>query len=193
MPTTLRETGTRLGEATTDRPSRRKVTIIKAGWGSSGYYSRPMLERDGPKVFPIGTHMFLDHPGRQEESDRPERSVKDLAAVISSTPRMEGDELVAEADVFAVWQPVIDSIATDIGLSIRALGETEPGSAEGRDGPLVTALTEGISVDFVTRAGAGGKVGQLIESAQARAADDPALKAAATVRGPDPLPVHRGR
>lgn len=176
MPTPLRETGARLGEATTDRPSRRKVTIIRAGWGSSGYYSRELLERDGPTIFPVGTHMFLDHPTRTEETDRPERSVRDLAAVLASTPRMEGSDLVAEADIFAVWQPVIDSLAADIGLSIRALGETEHGEAEGKSGPIIMALTEGISVDFVTRAGAGGKVGQLIESA--RQERDPVLKEA---------------
>jgi hypothetical protein len=176
MPVTLRETGARLGEQTA-QPSRRRVTIINAGWGSSGYYSRELLERDGAKTFPVGTQMFLDHPGRTEESDRPERSVRDLAARIATTPVMAGSELVAEAEVFEVWRPVIDSIASDIGLSIRALGETEHGEAEGRQGPIVTALTEGISVDFVTKAGAGGKVGELIESARTAAADDPVIKA----------------
>lgn len=165
MPVTLTEVGARLGEATSNA-SRREVTIITAGWGSSGYYSRQLLERDGARAFPVGTHMFLDHPGRAEETDRPERSVRDLAARIATPPRMAGNQLVAEADIFEVWRPVIDSLAEDIGLSIRALGETEHGEAEGRKGAIVTALTEGISVDFVTRAGAGGKVGQLIESAR---------------------------
>lgn len=167
MPTTLRETGARLGEATPGRPSRREVTIITEGWGSSGYYSRDLLERDGPAIFPVGTQMFLDHPGRAEESDRPERSVKDLAARLASTPRMVGNALVAEADIYEHWRPVVDALAEDIGLSIRAAGETELGEADGRKGTIVTSLTEGISVDFVTNAGRGGKVGQLIESAQA--------------------------
>lgn len=165
---------TRLAEAGSGRlheqtaaGGRRQVTIIQAGWGSSGYYSREVLARDGPRIFPTGTHMFLDHPTRSEEVDRPERSVRDLAARIATSPRMEGDRLVAEAEVFPVWQPVVDSLAESIGLSIRAIGEVEEGEAEGRRGPIVTTLTEGISVDFVTEAGAGGEVGQLIESARA--------------------------
>lgn len=161
----LRETG-QVATAAASGGSRRKVTIIQAGWGSSGYYGREMLERDGPAAWPVGTQMFLDHPSRSEESDRPERSVKDLAARIASPPRMEGGELVAEADIFAHWAPVIDALAGDIGLSIRAHGTSEAGEAEGRQGPIITAITEGISVDFVTRAGAGGKIGELIESAR---------------------------
>jgi len=80
---------------------------------------------------------------------------------------MDGDKLVAEADIFPVWRDVIDALAEDIGLSIRASGERELGEAAGREGMIVTAITEGISVDFVTKAGAGGKVGALIESARA--------------------------
>lgn len=161
----LREAGGTLGEAASGG-ARRQITIITAGWGSSGYYSRDLLESAGPKVFPVGTQMFLDHPTRTEEADRPERSVRDLAARISSTPRMVGDALVAEAQIFTMWRTVIDELAADIGVSIRAAGETEFGEAEGRQGPIVTSLTEGLSVDFVTRAGRGGKVGQMIESAR---------------------------
>lgn len=160
----LRETGTVATAAAGG--SRRQITIIAAGWGSSGYYSRDLLESDGPAAFPEGLHMYLDHPSRSEEADRPERSVKDLAARIASTPRMVDGELVAEAEIFAHWAPVIDALADDIGLSIRAHGTSEAGEAEGRQGPIITAITEGISVDFVTRAGAGGKIGELIESAR---------------------------
>jgi hypothetical protein len=148
--------------------SRRKITIIDSGWGSSGYYSRQLLEQYGPRAFPAGTHMYLDHPTRTEESDRPERSVRDLAARIATTPRMEGNALVAEADIFPVWQPTIDALADDIGLSVRAMGQTEHGDAEGRSGPIVKTLDEGLSVDFVTKAGRGGKVGQLVESARSQ-------------------------
>ena len=164
-PVELRETGL-VAAAAPAGGSRRKITIIQAGWGSSGFYGREMLERDGPTAWPVGTQMFLDHPSQSESADRPERSVKDLAARIASTPVMEGGELVAEADIFAHWAPVIDALAGDIGLSIRAVGTSEAGEAEGREGPIITAITEGISVDFVTRAGAGGKLGDLIESAR---------------------------
>lgn len=162
----LHETG-RIAEAPAGT-TRRSATIISAGWGSSGYYSREMLERDGPAIFGAGTHMYLNHPTEQEEFERPERDVKDLAARIDTTPRMIGNDLIAEIVIFPIWQPVIDSLAEDIGLSIRAFGEMEHGEAEGREGPIITRLTEGRSVDFVTQAGRGGKIGALIESVRVK-------------------------
>lgn len=149
--------------------TRREVTLIEEGWGSSGYYSRQLLERDGPKAWPIGTHMFLDHPTQADEFDRPERSVKDIVGEIAVTPRMEGGKLVSEARIFDHWKPVVDELAHTIGVSIRAAGELEEdGHAEGRDGPVVQELfpDEFNSVDLVTRAGRGGKLGNLIESAR---------------------------
>lgn len=148
--------------------SRRRIVIISAGWGSSGYYSREVLARDGPRVFREGTLMYLDHPSRTEEMDRPERSVKDLAAKISTVPHMEGNDLVAEAEIFPVWRETIDALAETIGLSIRAYGESEWGEAEGRQGTIVLRLDEAASVDFVTEAGRGGRVMELIESARTR-------------------------
>lgn len=167
MKTKLKETG-RVAEADAGPAGtqRRKITIISEGWGSSGYYSEAILRRDGPRIFPVGTHMYLDHPTPVEEAERPERSVHDLAARIATTPRMEGKELVAEADIFPHWVPVIDALAEDIGTSIIAYGEGGEGEAEGRSGTIITALTEGESVDFVTRAGRGGRIGPLIESAR---------------------------
>lgn len=147
---------------------RREITIIQEGWGSSGYYSQEVLERDGPRIFPVGTHMYIDHPTVTERAERPERSIKDLAATLVSTPRMKGISLVAEAEIKEHWVPVIDALAEDIGTSIIAEGVVETGKAGGREGPIVKALTEGHSVDFVTKAGAGGKVGKLIESASAK-------------------------
>lgn len=170
--TELKERGAQVSRSGSG--SRRQITLIQSGWGSSGYYPRDVLERDGPKVWPAGTHMFLDHPTHTEEHERPERSVKDLAAVIASDPVMVGNELVAEADILENWAPVIDAVAPHIGVSIRAAGDVEEGSRDGRDGMIVERLTDGYSVDFVTEAGAGGRVGSLIENARAAAPLDEA-------------------
>jgi hypothetical protein len=159
---------------------RREVVLIRAGWGSSGYYSEDVLKRDGPKVFPVGTKMYLDHPSVSEEADRPERSVKDLAAVITSTPRMAGIDLVAECELVEHWAPVINNLAERgmVDLSIRAYGVEEYGEAAGKAGPIIQELLEGISVDFVTEGGAGGKVGKLIEEARRKSEDDRVLQEA---------------
>jgi len=170
MKTKLKEVGAvAAAEPGPTGTQRRKITIITEGWGSSGYYSEAILRRDGPRIFPPGTHMYLNHPTPREEAERPERDVRDLAARIATTPVMEGKALVAEADIFPHWVPVIDALSEDIGTSIIAYGESSEGEAEGRRGPIITALTEGESVDFVTRAGRGGRVGPLIESAREHA------------------------
>lgn len=146
---------------------RREITLARAGWGSSGYYSEDVLRRDGPRVFPVGTKMYLDHPTLTEETDRPERSVKDLAAIITRTPRMAGIDLVAECELVEHWAPVINNLAERgmVDLSLRAYGTEVLGDAGGKRGPIIDELIEGISVDFVTDGGLGGKVGVLIEEA----------------------------
>jgi hypothetical protein len=73
---------------------------------------------------------------------------------------------VAEVEVFPHWTEAIDAMAPHIGLSIRAFGELEEGDAGGKRGPIVQSLTHGESVDYVTKAGAGGEIGALIESAR---------------------------
>ena len=37
------------------------IKIIQPGWGSSGYYPKDVLERDGPNVFTKGTKMYINH------------------------------------------------------------------------------------------------------------------------------------
>ncbi|MFC8732173.1 hypothetical protein ACFT5B_06925 [Luteimicrobium sp. NPDC057192] len=152
-----------LTEAATpaDGPARLLVKIISPGWGSSGYYSTEALQAAaGPEIFPAGTQMFLDHPTATEQWERPERTVKDLAAVTTEDARWDPSigALVAEARVFAPWRQPIADMADAIGVSIRAAAEVEQGEAEGRRGTIITALTEGYSIDFVTKAGRGGAI-----------------------------------
>src|SRR5207245_1127898 len=62
----------------------------------------------------------------------------------------------------------VDSLAKHIGMSIRAAGRAKEGKADGRSGPIIEQLTRGISVDYVTTPGAGGKILQLFEAARGR-------------------------
>lgn len=145
------------------------LRLIAPGWGSSGYYSADVLRADGPAAWPAGTHMYLDHPTESEARDRPERSVRDLAAVTVSTPEYREDGaagagLYAKASVLPQYAPIIDALAPHIGVSIRAHGSFNEGEAEGRKGRVITKIAKGESVDFVTKPGAGGKVLALMES-----------------------------
>lgn len=147
---------------------KREITIIEAGWGSSGYYSESVLSTDIPRIFPVNTHMYLNHPTESEDQERPERDVLDLVGYVAETPRMAGIASVSVAYIFEHWVDVIDELWEHIGLSIRAFGVAEEGDAGGRTGPIIQTLTEGLSIDYVTLAGAGGKVGPLMESMRER-------------------------
>lgn len=142
------------------------VKVIESGWGSSGYYPAAMLQEFGPQVFKKGTKVFMNHPSVNEESDRPERDVNQLAGKLVSDAKFDGTGLVAEVEFYSHFAPIIKEMAGDVGLSIRALGESRVGEAEGRQGPIIEALVADplTSVDVVTVAGAGGKFLSLLES-----------------------------
>lgn len=145
------------------------IKIIQPGWGSSGFYPADVLERDRT-VFE-GAQMFWDHPSQTERVDRPERSLKDLAAVIEGPVRWvnegrDGPGLYAEARVFKPYRETLAELAPHIGVSIRASGSAAEGEADGRKGRIVESIKSAFSVDFVTKPGAGGKILEIFESAR---------------------------
>jgi hypothetical protein len=155
------------GVTATGTPRRYRARLIETDrWGSSGWYGREVVSRDGPTAWPIGTHLYIDHPTASEEVDRPERSIRDIGAHIVSTPICEADGLYADIEVVPHYADLVHSLRNLIGLSIRADGLAESGTRAGRTGPIVTAITHGHSVDLVTKAGAGGKLVSLLEAAR---------------------------
>jgi len=156
------------------------IKVMTEGWGTSGYYTADVIKRDGPAAFVKGTQMYWDHPTITEANERPERSLRDLSAVLEGAAYWddagpEGAGLYANAQVFDGYRPAIDELAEHIGVSIRALGRGHHGEAEGRRGLIIDQIVEGRSIDFVTAAGAGGKVLALFESARGS--------------GPQPIPI----
>lgn len=144
-----------------------RTRVIEADvQGSSGYYPAEVLMRDGPGAFPAGTHVYLDHPTESDEDERPERSVKDLAGYLvdgvsfEETPE-DGRGLFARIQFIPELKERIKSLAPVIGLSIRASGEVENMSDGQR---IVRSIARGLSVDVVTRAGAGGRLVNMTES-----------------------------
>jgi hypothetical protein len=153
------------------------LKLIAPGWGSSGYYPADVLRRDGPNVFKAGLHNFIDHPTPTEESQRPEGSIDRVGSVLVENARWlddyngAGAGLYARAQVRPGFATDLDTIAPHIGVSIRASGKARTGKVEGREGVIIEAITGAKSVDYVTMAGAGGKVLQLMESARAQRED----------------------
>ena len=139
-----------------------EIKLIAPGAGSSAYYPREVLERDGPKVFKAGTHVYLNHATAAEEAARPEGDVKNLAGVLTtnasySESHAKGPGLYARMKVFADHAQTVEEKAPHVGMSIRASGISEAGKM--RDGrPVLKELTGAESVDVVTRAGAGGMI-----------------------------------
>lgn len=142
------------------------ITIATPGWGSSGYYSPDVLEAAGDqRVFPAGTHMYVNHPTATENYERPVRDLTMLAAVLAEDAVWTGDRLKAKVTTFSNWRKPLAEMAPYIGVSMRAGAEVMEGEAEGRKGTIITAITEGLSVDFVTRAGRGGEITTVLEDA----------------------------
>lgn len=127
--------------------------------GSSGYYPADVLRRDGPRIFTAGTHVYLDHPTATEETDRPERSVRDLAGVLIEDAYYDdgpnGKGLFARMRVFSDHAHRVAELAPHVGMSIRARGTKEYHSDTNRE--VVSSLIDAQSVDIVTHAGAGGR------------------------------------
>lgn len=185
----LVEAGGAVREAKSDGPRGVYVIdIIRSGWNTSGsrYYPAEVLERDVPKTYPAGSHMYIDHPARSEDEDRPERSLTTLAATFLETPwavqEADGRTVMrTTARVFSTWQPLIREAWPVIGVSINGNGHGEWGEREGRSGTIVEELTYGRSVDFVTKPGAGGRVVGLLESAREPGGRESLLREAASL------------
>lgn len=151
------------------------LKVIAPGWGSSGYYPADVLERDLPKIYPAGTKQFWDHATDAEESARPEGSLRNLASVSLEAVKYmkdgpDGPGGYAKVKAAQEFRQPIDDLAKHIGVSIRASGTAKQGKApDGKTGNIIERLTRGHSFDYVTTAGAGGKVLQLFEAARQNA------------------------
>ncbi len=133
------------------------IKLISPGWGSSGYYSAEMLERDGPAIYKKNAHMYWNH------SKEDNRDPTELAAVLTEDSVWKADGpkgpgLYAQAKVFSDYATQVAEKGKHIGVSINAYGKAVEGTAEGRKGKIIQKLTAAESVDFVAKAGRGGEV-----------------------------------
>lgn len=129
--------------------------------GSSAYYPEAAL-REGAHLFKAGTQMYRNHLSEDEKFNRPEGDVNNLVGVLESDAVFEEDGLYADLHIFESSKAWLKERAPYVGLSIRATGEVE----ESDSGPTLKSFTEVLSVDVVSRAGAGGKFVSLAESAK---------------------------
>jgi len=167
-----------------------EIQIITPGVGSSGVYPAEVLEaavRD--RIWPQGLHLYVDHPTEAEQMERPERSVRDLAGALVEDAQWDParQAVTAKARVYSMYRPLVKEAAQDIGVSIRASAEVHEGMYNGQPARMVDRLVEGYSVDFVTHAGRGGAVLNILESERNRLLADtqtvPAVERDTTTQG----------
>lgn len=145
------------------------VTVIRPGWGSSGYYSDEMLQEFGPRVFTKNRPLFGNHPTLEELENG--RDMTKIMAKVHETARWEDGVLKAKIKVGTPYREFVEEYMETIGLSIFAEGDGRDGEINGRKGFIVESLNPNdpyASIDFVVAAGAGGKVNEkLMESFRA--------------------------
>jgi hypothetical protein len=147
-------------------PLTMRVQLIRPGWGNktdNHYYPAETLKRDA-HVFE-GVKMYTTDHKQGEKSVRTE--VSRINKIVDFTP--EGAP-VAEVNVFdpsfaeQVRNRAKSGALDSLECSVLGEGTSKPFSLDGRTGKLIESITNAESVDWVTRAGAGGKALEIAES-----------------------------
>lgn len=148
------------------------IKVIQEGQGSMAYYPKDVLKRDAAALCPDGTQMFANHQTAKESMDYPVGDVTKLwASTVGNAfwdeTGKDGPAVYTYAKPFAPYKEALASMKGDIGVSIRGLGRASMNEDYSKTTPTMTKFTGSRSVDFVTRAGAGGKIVEVFESLRA--------------------------
>jgi len=150
------------------QPLSLDIAIIQPGFGNAKdnrYYGKDMLKRDA-HVFE-GTKMYATDHRPEEKSVRTE--VAKIKNIVGFT---DDGAPIARAVIFdpgfaeATRNRAKAGELGSLECSILATGRVKPGKVDGKKANVVEAITRAISVDFVTKAGAGGKALNIAESVE---------------------------
>lgn len=161
MPSEITESGT----ASRVGPGRVRLTILTPGVGSSGEYSRDVLEQAArDRSFPKGTQCHLNHDSAADRRERPEGDLRNLVGVLTEDAYVENGNLVAEARIGSQWRSFVDDFHDVIGVSIAASADIVN---EGGTRVVKSILPSPFNrVDLVTVPGRGGRISEVIEAAR---------------------------
>lgn len=166
-----------------DDPLKIKIKLIEPGWGNkrdNHYYSREMLEAAAPKF--VGAKMYATNH-RDEEKN----VMTEVATILKHDGFTQSGAPVMEVGIhdpyFARTVRNRHKLGTlnQLENSILATGSVKMGEVGGRPGKIVEAINEVKSVDFVTRAGAGGHALALAESEEGAMPQENVAEVATTV------------
>ena len=147
------------------------IKLISVGWGSTGYYSREVLERDGSGTKILNSHVNAnpESPARQGQGVSGDDLVgKLLENAYFDANGPQGEGLYARVQVYDDYAKKwgVEKIK-DMQFSIFALAKWGDGEVDGRAGKVAQSLhpTSMNTVDAVVFGGAGGMT-VAIESAE---------------------------
>jgi len=150
-------------------PVKLDVVLIKPGWGNKRdghYYSKDMLSRDA-HVFE-GAKMYATDHRADEKSVRTEVSRIERIKGFTSDGAPIAEVTVFEPSFAEMVRNRADAkLLNTLECSILASGKAKSGEIDGVKGKIVESITSAQSVDWVTKAGAGGQALQLSEAAPA--------------------------
>lgn len=147
------------------QPLTMRVQLIRPGWGNSKdnhYYPAEVLKRDA-HVFE-GKKMYTTDHREGEKSERTEVSMIEAIEGFA-----DDGSPIARVNVFdpAFAEKVRNrqkaGVLDKLECSVLGAGTARPFELDGRKGKLVESITDAESVDWVTRAGAGGHALEIAE------------------------------
>ena len=147
-------------------PLHLDAVLIEPGWGNARdghYYPREILERDS-KVF-AGIKMYeTDHRPGEKSTRTWVSTVKEIKGFTDDGAPIGSISVHDRNFAERLLALDADGLLHKMECSILAGGTAKNGKRDGRKAKIVESITEAESVDWVTRAGAGGRALALAES-----------------------------
>jgi hypothetical protein len=149
------------------------VALIEAGTNPAKkrHYPESTIREAAPHF--AGLKMYINHPTKTEVKERPERDLRDWASTITES-WYDGGKAMGKVAVHAGFlrELLSDSVARKhIGLSINTQGVSEDSVIDGQKMQVIKQIVvekgehgRKSSVDWVTEAGARGRVIEVLES-----------------------------
>ena len=150
-----------------------EVILIEQGtnMGKRRHYPTSTIQEAAPHFASL--KMYIDHPTVAEDKAKPERSIKDWASTIIES-HFDNGKAVAKIAVHDTWlrERLSDPVFREnVGLSINAGGQISYGKVGGQEVQIIEKIVMHrrngpASVDWVTEAGARGRVSRLLKESK---------------------------
>jgi len=147
-----------------------EVVLIEQGTNMNKrrHYPESTIREAAPLF--SGLKMYINHPTKSEDRERPERNLKDWGSTVVES-HFDNGKAMGKVAVHDNWlrERLKDPVArAHIGLSINAGGRVSYGKVQGQEMQVVEKIimqrqNGPASVDWVTEAGARGRVSRLLK------------------------------